>query len=142
MDRAQPTPTVEATSLVKLALLFLKPGAIAFAGPTAHIAMMEDEVVGRLRWLTREEFLDLLGALLPWLSESHLLDAVAFGQVTPGPVFTTATFIGYVLGGRAGAFVATVGIFLPWVLSHAPSYSSYLESLILRAFDELIQVSA
>lgn len=241
-----------ATPLGELARLFLKLGTIAFGGPAAHIAMMEDEVVRRRRWLTREQFLDYLGAtnlipgpnstelaihvgharagwrgllvagacfilpaalivaaiawayvkygtlpqgeailrgvkpvviavvfqamwrlgrsavksptlaavaltatvaaalgapfgLLPlfavfakigavlfgsgyvllvflradlverlhWLSEQQLLDAVAVGQVTPGPVFTTATFVGYVLGGGPGAAVATLGIFLP-----------------------------
>lgn len=134
---AAPSPT----SLREIALLFLELRATPFGGPAAHIAMMEDEVVSRRRWLTRAEFLDLLGAtnLIPgpdstelaihvgharagwpglvaergWLTEAQLLGAVAIGQVTPGPVFTTATFIGYLLGGGAGAAVATVGIFLP-----------------------------
>jgi chromate transporter len=84
-------------SLVTLFFTFVKFGAVVFGGGYVLLAFLRDDLVDRLRWL----------------SESQLLDAVAVGQVTPGPVFTTATFIGYVIAGGWGAALATVGIFLP-----------------------------
>ena len=77
--------------------VFLKIGAVLFGSGYVLLAFLRADFVERLHWLT----------------ERQLLDAVAVGQVTPGPVFTTATFIGYVLGGASGAAVATIGIFLP-----------------------------
>jgi chromate transporter len=76
---------------------FLKVGAILFGSGYVLLAFLRADLVDRLHWLT----------------EAQLIDAVAVGQVTPGPVFTTATFIGYVLGGAPGAALATLGIFLP-----------------------------
>lgn len=84
-------------SLGILFLSFLKIGAVLFGSGYVLLAFLRADFVDRLHWLT----------------EGQLLDAVAVGQVTPGPVFTTATFIGYVLGGVPGAVVATAGIFLP-----------------------------
>jgi chromate transporter len=83
--------------LVTLFLVFLKIGSVLFGSGYVLLAFLRADFVERLHWLT----------------EAQLLDAVAVGQVTPGPLFTAATFIGYVLGGVRGAVVATVGIFLP-----------------------------
>lgn len=77
--------------------VFLKIGAVLFGSGYVLLAFLRADLVQRLGWLT----------------ERQLLDAVAVGQITPGPVFSTATFIGFVLGGTPGAAVATVGIFLP-----------------------------
>lgn len=86
-----------AVSLWTLFAIFLKIGSVLFGSGYVLLAFLRADFVERLGWLT----------------ERQLLDAVAVGQVTPGPVFTTATFIGYVLGGIPGALLATVGIFLP-----------------------------
>jgi chromate transporter len=83
--------------LTKLFLVFLKIGAIVFGSGYVLLAFLRADLVDRTHWLT----------------ESQLVDAVAVGQLTPGPVFTTATFVGYVVAGIPGAIVATVGIFLP-----------------------------
>jgi chromate transporter len=91
------TATATSFGLWPLFLFFLKVGSVLFGSGYVLLAFLRSDLVEHLHWLT----------------ESQLLDAVTVGQVTPGPVFTTATFIGYVLGGGAGAAVATVGIFLP-----------------------------
>ena len=84
-------------SLGALFLTFLKIGSVLFGSGYVLLAFLRADFVVRLGWL----------------SERQLLDAVAVGQATPGPVFTVATFVGYLLGGATGALVATVGIFLP-----------------------------
>lgn len=78
-------------------LIFLKIGSVLFGSGYVLLAFLRTDFVEQRQWLT----------------ESQLLDAIAIGQVTPGPLFTTATFIGYILGGFPAAILATVGIFLP-----------------------------
>ena len=84
-------------SLPQLFLTFLKIGAVLYGSGYVLLAFLRADFVVRFGWLT----------------DQQLMDAIAIGQVTPGPVFTTATFIGFVLGGIPGALLATLAIFLP-----------------------------
>ena len=90
------TTTVPA-SLLAIFGLFVKTGAVLFGSGYVLLAFLRADFVDRLHWIT----------------DRQLLDAIVVGQITPGPVFTTATFVGYVIAGWRGAVVATVGIFLP-----------------------------
>jgi chromate transporter len=94
---ALPAVAGAAHGLWPLFAVFLKVGAVLFGSGYVLLAFLRADLVERLGWLT----------------EAQLLDAVAVGQVTPGPLFTTATFVGYVVAGAPGALVATAGIFLP-----------------------------
>jgi len=76
---------------------FFKIGAVLYGSGYVLLAFLQADFINKLGWLTNQQ----------------LLDAVAIGQVTPGPVLATATFIGYLLGGLPGGLLATVGIFLP-----------------------------
>ena len=90
-------PAAAVPGLGWLFLFFFKTGAVLYGSGYVLLSFLRGGLVERGGWLT----------------EAQLLDAVAAGQLTPGPVFTTATFIGYLLQGVAGGLVATVGIFLP-----------------------------
>ncbi len=94
---AASTSVAVAFSLPMLFLTFLKIGAVLFGSGYVLLAFLRADFVTRLHWLT----------------DQQLLDAIAIGQVTPGPLFTSATFIGYILGGVPAALLATLGIFLP-----------------------------
>lgn len=92
-------------SMLRLFLSFLKIGSVVFGSGYVLLAFLRAEFIDHLHWLT----------------EKQLIDSVAVGQFTPGPVFTTATFIGYLVAGIPGAVVATLGIFLPGFLLVAVS---------------------
>jgi chromate transporter len=94
--------------LITLAAIFLRMGSVTFGGGLVMVPLIESEVVNNHHWLTHQEF----------------ADAFALGQITPGPVLITATFVGYRVAGTLGALVATVSIFLPAFLMTIAAASS------------------
>ena len=106
--------------LIALSTIFLRVGAITFGGGLVMVPQIESEVVNARHWLTHQEF----------------ADATALGQMTPGPVLITATFVGYRVAGTLGALIATVSIFLPAFLMTVAAASS------LKRFRTNAQVQA
>ena len=133
------TAAVSATpfSLTALFLFFLKVGSVLFGSGYVLLAFLRGDLVERWGWLTNDQ----------------LLNAITVGQITPGPVFTTATFIGYILAGAPGAVVATVGIFLPafifvglsgWIvprLRQSATLSSFLDGINVASLALMIYVT-
>ncbi len=115
--------------LWQLGLFFLKVGSVLFGGGYLLIAFLQGGLVEEYGWLTQQQ----------------LLDAIAIGQFTPGPVLSTATFIGYVIADFPGAIVATLGIFLPsflFVAALNPLMNRLRNSSWTRPFLDAVNVSA
>lgn len=113
----------------KIFLIFLKIGSLLFGSGYVLFAYLDGELIDNLGWLTH----------------SDLVEAVAVGQMTPGPVLSTATFIGYQLGGISGGMAATFGIFLPaflfvWLLN--PIVHRMRSSPALRSFLDFVNIAA
>jgi chromate transporter len=126
---ASASASASVVSLSGLFLVFLKIGSVLFGSGYVLLAFLRADLVQRLHWLT----------------EAQLIDAVAAGQVTPGPVFTTATFIGYLLAGPRGALVATAGIFLPafiFVAASGPLVPKLRASKVAGAFLDGVNVAS
>ncbi len=116
-------------SLWRLGLFFLKVGAILYGSGYVLVAFLEGGLVREYGWLTQQQ----------------LLDAIAIGQFTPGPVLSTATFVGYVLSGIPGAMIATIAIFLPsffFVAASNPFIPRLRRSPWTSAFLDAINVSS
>ncbi len=126
---AAPAASSVLVSLHSLGLFFLKIGCVLFGSGYVLVAFLQGGLVEQYQWLTQQQ----------------LLDAVAIGQFTPGPVLTTATFIGYVLAGPTGALVATLGIFCPsflFVLVTNPLIPRLRQSAVTGAFLDAVNASA
>lgn len=126
---ATATPAAAPVALGSLGLLFLKIGAVLYGSGYVLIAFLQESVVEDLGWLSREQ----------------LLDVVALGQLTPGPVLATATVIGYMTAGLAGAAVATLAIFAPsfvFVSILNPLIPRLRQSPWLSAFLDAVNVAA
>ncbi|MGF1516034.1 MAG: chromate efflux transporter [Elainellaceae cyanobacterium] len=118
-------PVERPVTWVQAFLFFLKIGSVLYGSGYVLLAFLQEDLVERHGWLTSQQ----------------LLDAIAIGQFTPGPVFTTATFVGYLLAGNLGAIAATIGIFLPafllvglispWVttLRRSPWFGAFLDGI-------------
>jgi chromate transporter len=122
-------PMAARPSVFNVGLFFLKVGAVIYGGGYVLLAFLEQGLVQQHAWLTHRQ----------------LLDAVAIGQFTPGPVFSTATFIGYILCGAPGAAIATIGIFLPsffYVGLLAPVLFRLRQSAWMAAFLDSVNVCA
>ena len=134
---ASAPPVAVHASWFKVFLFFLKIGSVLYGSGYVLLAFLQRELVEQNHWLTSQQ----------------LLDAVAIGQVTPGPVFTTATFVGYLLAGNAGAIAGTIGIFLPafvlvgvvdpWVpkLRQSPLVSGLLDGVNVASLGLMAVVS-
>jgi chromate transporter len=122
-------PLVTAATPFAVFGTFLKVGAVLFGSGYVLVALLRAELVEGLGWLT----------------EGQLIDAIAIGQATPGPLFSTATFIGYVIAGPVGAAAATVGVFLPAFIAVAisiPLLDRLRRSRRARGFLDGVNVAA
>jgi len=120
---------VRSVELLSLFFVFFKIGSVLFGSGYVLLAFLKSEFVDQRMWLTGQE----------------LIDAVSVGQFTPGPVFTTATFVGYLLSGVKGAVLATLGIFLPsffFVAVSAPFLSKLRNSKFFSVFLDGINASS
>jgi chromate transporter len=116
-------------TLSGLFLVFLKVGAVLYGSGYVLLAFLRNDLVINLGWLT----------------DQQLLDAIAIGQFTPGPVFTTATFVGFLVAGWPGAVLATIGIFLPsflFVALISPLVPRLRDSVLLASLLDGVNVSA